>query len=680
MNGGGSRVREVRRRVGRRFAAVGAVSLLLACAANPLLAAQAASLEVYGRLPHLEDVALSPDGTRIAFVRTDADTRTVAVVGAAKGEMLISLRAGDQKLRGLRWADNDRLMIFTSVTAIPNTLGTIGPSAGFLWHEREWRQLQILDLKSGKNYMVPRPNPAGDDMSLMTMITGNTTVRRIQDHTVLFVGGLQVIGRPISHGRGREVIPVLVRVDLESGSSRIVRPGKHGFIAYWTIDDTGEVTAEELYDQRSHHWSILINRDGRMQEVAAGDEAIDFPRVLGPGPVADTLLLQRIENGDAVWRPLSLKDGSIGAPMAERQTLDQPIEDPLTFRMLGGVHVNDSKEYVFFDPSAQQSWQAAVRAFPDERVVLESVAAGFRKMIVRVEGERDGYCFELVDLNTHRAEPLGDVYEGIGKPFEVRRIAYTAADGLQIPAYLTLPRGKPAQKLSLVVLPHSNPAGRDTADFDWWSQALADQGYAVLRPNFRGSELNRAFLAKGFGEWGRKMQTDLSDGVRYLAHEGVIDPARVCIVGASYGGYAALAGVSIDPGVYRCAVSVAGISDVPKWLRGINNEHYGLDTAAQRYWERFIGASGPNDPSAEAISPLKHLDAITVPVLLIHGRDDTVIPFEQSQLIYDSMRSAKKDVELVPLKGEDHWLSRSDTRLQMLQASVGFLRTHNPPD
>jgi dipeptidyl aminopeptidase/acylaminoacyl peptidase len=657
-----------------RCAGVATLGLIACCALAALLrvpsAAAAAPLEVYGRLPRYENVVLSPDGSRVAFIRTDENARTVVALELASGKKLGQLGAGDQKLRGIRWADNDRLMIFTSVTAVPAT---------FLWNEREWRQLQIFDLKSGKNYMVPQPNP-GSDISLMTMITGQATVRHIRDHTVLFVGGLQVIGRPERHGLGREVVPVLVRVDLESDSSRIVLPGARGFIESWTIDDAGEVAAEERYDQRSHHWSILISRAGRIQEVAAGDEAIDYPRVLGSGPVADTLLLQRIEDGDAVWRLLSLKDGSIGAPLAEKQALDQPIEDPLSFRMMGGVHVGDSEEYVFFDPSAQQSWQAAVRAFPNERVRLESVAAGFKKMIVRVEGERDGYCFELVDLTTHHAEPLGDVYEGIGKPFEVRRITYTAADGLQIPAYLTLPHGKPAQKLPLIVLPHDNPAARDTADFDWWSQALADQGYAVLRPNYRGSELNRAFLAKGFGEWGRKMQTDLSDGVRYLAHEGVIDPARVCIVGASYGGYAALAGASLEPGVYRCVVSVAGMSDLRSWLRWVSHQHYGRDTAEQRYWERFIGASGPNDPAAEAISPLRHLDAITVPVLLIHGKDDTIVPFEQSQVVYDGLRSAKKEVELVPLKAEDHWLSRSATRLQMLETSVAFLRAHNPPE
>jgi dipeptidyl aminopeptidase/acylaminoacyl peptidase len=662
------------------------VCLALAAPAAATPATATPPLEAYGRLPHYENVVLSPDGSRLAFVRTDANARAVVVQDLTSGKQLGLLRAGDQKLRSIRWADNDRLMIFTSVTAVPNTLNQpAGFSTGFLWRTREWSQLQIFDLKTGRDYMVPQPNPSSG-ISLMTMITGNATVRRIQDHTILFVTGLQVIGRPESHGRGREVVPALVRVDLEFDSSRILRSGgRDGFIDRrgstdsWTIDSAGEVVGEQTYEQGSHHWSLLVNRDGRMQQVASGDDSIDFPRILGPGPVADTLLLQRVEDGDAVWRLLSLKDGSIGAPLAEKETLDRPIEDSRNFRMIGGVHVGDSEEYVFFDPSVQQSWQAAVRAFPNEHVLLESADADFRKMIVRVEGERDGYCFELVDLDTHRAEPLGDVYEGI-RPLEVRRIDYSASDGLRIPAYLTLPRGKPAQKLPLIVLPHGGPGLRDTADFDWWSQALAAQGYAVLRSNYRGSDLGHSYLARGFGEWGRKMQTDLSDGVRYLAHEGIIDPARVCIVGASYGGYAALAGASLDPGVYRCAVSVAGMADLRSWLHWVNNQHYGRDTAVQRYWERFIGASGPDDPALEAISPIKHLDAITVPVLLIHGREDVVVPYEQSQAMYDALHAAHKDAELVPLAGEDHWLSRGETRLQMLQSSVAFLRAHNPPD
>jgi dipeptidyl aminopeptidase/acylaminoacyl peptidase len=187
------------------------------------------------------------------------------------------------------------------------------------------------------------------------------------------------------------------------------------------------------------------------------------------------------------------------------------------------------------------------------------------------------------------------------------------------------------------------------------------------------------FLQAGFGQWGRKMQTDLSDGVSYLAKQGIADPARVCIVGGSYGGYAALAGVTLQPTVYRCAVSVAGISDLAGFLNWYTRG--GLEERRiTRYWDRFFGVSGSSDPVLASISPIQHVDAVTAPVLLIHGRDDTVVPYEQSQRMYDALQSHHKDVQLVTLQKEDHWLSRSDTRMQMLEATVAFLRAHNPPD
>ena len=237
--------------------------------------------------------------------------------------------------------------------------------------------------------------------------------------------------------------------------------------------------------------------------------------------------------------------------------------------MIGGVHVGDSQEITFFDTVTRYSWEMVLSTFPGERVRLASHSDDFRKFVVRVESREKGYRYVLVDLDSHRMEPLGEVYEGV-KPLEVRRINYAAADGTEIPAYVTLP-DRPAQSLPLVVLPHGGPAARDTIDFDWWSQALASLGYVVLQPNYRGSTLGWAFLSKGFGEWGRKMQTDLSDGVRYLVKQGIVDPKRVCIVGASYGGYAALAGPSLDPGVYRCAISVAGIGDVRRMLEWVND-------------------------------------------------------------------------------------------------------------
>jgi len=620
-------------------------------------------LEVYGRLPHLEDVALSPDGSKLAFVRTKADSRLLAIVSLADRKMVGGLKIGDEKLRSIAWADDQNLLITTSVTALPFDLASV---------EREWYMLEVYNVNRRRLELLPRP-VLGDAVEVMNVTSGEVMVRRVEGHTVLFVPGYYLGHRYFM----RTPLRALFRCDLTTGGERLVREGSPD-TQEWVVDAEGRVVAEEDYSEEDQRWSIKVLHGDRLAEVAAGRESIDFPRVLGFGPSADTLLVQSIEDGDSVWRLLSMSNGSFGPPMAERRTLDAPIEDGLTYRLIGGMHTDDEAHYVFFDATMEARWQAILKAFPGERVRYISSSADFMKIIIRVDGARDGFRYELVDLGTGKAEPIGEIYEGLTHPLESRRITYAAADGLAIPAYLTLPAGKPARNLPLIVLPHGGPAARDTADFDWWSEALASEGYAVLRPNYRGSTLDSRFLAAGFGEWGRKMQSDLSDGVRYLAKLGVVDPSRVCIVGASYGGYAALAGVTLDPGVYRCAVSVAGISDLRRMLVWTERSTVEGQLAA-RYWDRFWGATGPDDPVLARLSPDEHAAAVSVPVLLIHGRDDTVVPFEQSELMFEALRRAHKSVELVTLKHEDHWLSHSETRLQMLEACVAFLRKNDPP-
>jgi dipeptidyl aminopeptidase/acylaminoacyl peptidase len=138
----------------------------------------------------------------------------------------------------------------------------------------------------------------------------------------------------------------------------------------------------------------------------------------------------------------------------------------------------------------------------------------------------------------------------------------------------------------------------------------------VLQPNYRGSDLGQQWVEAGYGEWGRKMQTDLSDGLSYLAAQGIADPQRACIVGASYGGYAALAGVSLQSGIYRCAVAVSGVSDPASFMRSVTHKEACGDRVGRRYWERFLGVMDPGDKTLDAISPLKHAESITVPLLL----------------------------------------------------------------
>ena len=639
-----------------RASAPGLLLLLLSLCPAP--ASAATDLATYGHLPQIEEVVLSGDASRLAFLRTEGDERVITVYNVADHKFVRGLKVGQQKARWIEWADADHLLLTISATTVP--LGYFGDNA-------EWFQTQILDLRDGSLTVVPQYD-ALNGISVMTAVFGRPVIRHVDGHTVLFLRCLQT--STVMH-------LALVRYDVQSHSTRVVRPGKDNNYD-WIVDGAGEIVAEENYNEHSRHWNIAVQQNGHAKEVASGQDNIEFPEILGFGPDPGTLILEQIENGDPTWRLISLKDGSIGAPMQDVDEFDYPIEDPVNHRMVGGVGGGNSR-ITFVDTVIRYSWEMVLGAFPGERIVLVSHSDDFRKFVVRVESPQKGYRFMLVDLDAHKATPLGEVYEGV-KPFEVRRISYAAADGLEIPAFLTLPAGRPPQNLPLVVLPHGGPAAHDTIGFDWWSQALASLGYAVLRPNYRGSNLGWDFLSRGFGEFGRKMQTDLSDGVRFLAKEGIVDPKRVCIVGASYGGYAALAGASLDPGVYRCAVSVAGIGDLRLMLQWENERAGARNSQALRYWDRFMGVKGPDDPLLNTISPIRHLDAINVPILLVHGKDDTVVDYRQSQTMYDALRGAKKDVEFVTLKREDHWLSHGETRLQMLQATAAFLQAHNPPE
>jgi dipeptidyl aminopeptidase/acylaminoacyl peptidase len=258
----------------------------------------------------------------------------------------------------------------------------------------------------------------------------------------------------------------------------------------------------------------------------------------------------------------------------------------------------------------------------------------------------------------------------------MKMVRYKAADGTDIDAVLTLPPGRPTHKLPVVVFPHGGPTSRDYPKFDWWAQAFASRGYALLQPNFRGSSgYSVAFERAGHGEWGRKMQTDISDGLAYLAREGIADPERACIMGASYGGYAALAGVTLQQGVYRCAVAVAGISNLAKFASDEVIES-GFNSMYRRVLRSEIGSGR----DLAAVSPIRFASSVNVPVLLIHGKDDVVVPYEQSSDMANALRAAGKKVEFVTLAHEDHWLSRSETRLAMLKAAVAFVEMNNPPD
>jgi Dipeptidyl aminopeptidases/acylaminoacyl-peptidases len=251
---------------------------------------------------------------------------------------------------------------------------------------------------------------------------------------------------------------------------------------------------------------------------------------------------------------------------------------------------------------------------------------------------------------------------------------------MELGGYVTLRQDKVKKHMPLIVLPHGGPASSDTYQFDWLAQALASRGYMVFQPNFRGSTgQGEQLFRASFGEWGGKMQSDVTDGVTALVKNGLVDAKRICIVGMSYGGYVAQAGVTMQKDIYRCAVSVAGISDLRAQFANRIQSTYLNDVASLRFDLRYVGAKSLDDPILVERSPLTHAKNLEVPLLIIHGDNDAVVQVEQSKRMANALKKAGKPYEFVKLKSEDHWLSKADTRLQMLQAVVKFLETNNPP-
>ncbi|HXC54638.1 MAG TPA: S9 family peptidase [Rhizomicrobium sp.] len=619
-------------------------------------AAQAAPLEAYGQLPSLDDFTISPDGKNLAYVTNVAGKRTVLINAIDAGKVIAGVTIDDQKLRDLTWADNDHLLITLSVTH--TVVGATG------WRsERYMTQSYSLATHSADVLLAH----GGYQMNI---VRGVPQSRMVDGHSTAFVEGYTFVDH--------SSVEALFAADLASGRiNHIVEIGTPEHSTEWLVDQNGEIAARTEYNDELKSWTLKIKHGAGYTVAYSVSAPYETPAVIGIMPDGKSILIEAPENGRMVAKQFSLaNDAAETAPDLGGDGV-APVTDPVTHRLIGTMRLNTNVEYVFFNPADQAAWNGLARAFPDENVELVSWSGDRKIVVVRVDGRRDGSGFFMVDLNTHKASFLGSTYAGIepADAAEVKLLTYAAADGTRIPAYLTLPNGRAPKGLPLVVLPHGGPQSRDMPEFDWLSQALASRGYAVLQPQFRGSYgFGWPLYAAGFGEWGRKMQTDLSDGVRYLAAQGTIDAKRVCIVGASYGGYAALAGATLDPGVYRCAVSDSGVADTQTLLQWQRDR----DRTPDIYTMRYMGVASADDAKLSEISPLHHVAQETIPILLIHGKDDTVVPIDQSEAMAAALTAAGKPVTFLKLDREDHWLSNAETRQQMLQATVAFLEANNP--
>ena len=559
------------------------------------------------------------------------------------------------------WAGDDHLLVEISKTT---NLGF-----DFDVSKAELSLLIVFGVPSGKSFILFEKQKY-----MAKMLEGDFGSAKIGEHWYGFFGGVTYVMSRDNEFFLDNTYPDLYKVDLDSGDIKLAAHGSESTQG-WLVGADGQVLARASYEQDHKTWRVATGPSGG-KLLATGEYPFGGVEIAA-GHTRDTVLVSRPTEKGEIDEEIPLAGGP-PVEVPDDEIIARHYHDRLTGLWIGYSTFDDQPAYKMFDTLADKRVAGARKAFPGETVRLDSWSEDFNRMIVFTSGPSDSGTYWLVDIPSGGADPIGYEYRSIA-PEQVgpmKMIEWKARDGLIIHGVLSLPPGREAKNLPIVVLPHGGPEARDYPVFDWWAQAFASRGYAVLQPNFRGSsDYGVAFRDAGFGQWGRKMQTDLSDGLADLARQGVVDPKRACIMGASYGGYAALAGVTVQQGIYRCAVSVAGVSD-PLGMIEYSKEKAGNVNAGTRYWEKFMG---PYSGLAQ-VSPIKLASSADAPILLVHGKDDTIVPFGQSDAMNRALIAASKPVEFVVLPHEDHYLSREETRIQMLNAAVAFVEKYNPPD
>jgi len=455
----------------------------------------------------------------------------------------------------------------------------------------------------------------------------------------------------------------LWKVDIHSGSAEAVRAGEevHQDFA------PGAMVVRYQHQLSEDDFDVLgpVEGDGHKAYVSLE------PRGPADGDTA-SLRIYDFEHktvSDPVWKALPYDVSDVVYHEGDRA-------------LAGVCYTADSYVCDFKDAKLEADYEKA-RAFFSDKAGLTplSMSDDGRYWLFGVKAPTEPGAYYVFDRQagamTLVANRHPDLTADKLAPMEAFR--YRARDGMEIPAYLTRPPGAPAGKpLPLIVMPHGGPEARDSLDFDIWAEFFATRGYVVLQPNFRGSSgYGRKYAQAGYGQWGGKMDDDITDGVLQLIKSGQVDKDRICIFGASFGGYAALYGGAKTPELYKCVASFAGVAD----LNALVNWEHGSKGHEGRYHYAVRSIGDPSHEGARlaAASPVTYAAGYRPPVLLIHGGDDESVPVAQSRMMQAALSKAGKDVRLVvfPHEGHTDW-TPTDEQAALTEIAA-FIESHIDP-
>jgi dipeptidyl aminopeptidase/acylaminoacyl peptidase len=474
--------------------------------------------------------------------------------------------------------------------------------------------------------------------------------------------------------------PSVYKVDVTSGKMKRVVNAKAG-VTEWSADADGNIRAGVGYNDDSITSTLYYRPAGagnfKIVDRAkhTKDESLRVPFMFIKG-TDNGYVFQNNDQGRSGIYEINLKTG------ASVKTIFDPKEGEVArvitsvdgTKLLGVSTTLSNSDVTWLDPKLIEMQAEVDSLVKGGKAHVESFNRDQRKSLLRISAADTAGDLYLYDNQYNTIDKIASINEKLGsrRLSPVKMIKYTARDGLGIEGVLTLPKSVDPKNLPLIVMPHGGPWAHDTLTYNYWAQFIASRGYAVLQPNFRGSTgYGYEFEQKGNGQMGFAMQDDITDGVKWAVAQGIADPKRVCIVGASYGGYAAMWGIIKDPELYRCAISIAGVSLLRRDVNDFSSSLKG--SLYTKLWEAMTS-------DFNAVSPAKFADKIKAPLLLIHGKKDITVDHIQSEKMNSAMKKAGKSVEFVSIPTADHYFTREADRTVLLSSMEAFLIKHNPPN
>ena len=608
----------------------------------------------FGSHPDIRSLWISPDGSKLVFIQYHPDgydfVRTLDFAANKMSGMVFAAAKDNNELDWCRWVNNERVVC--SLSKMESFNGNYYRASRLVGVNYDGKELQLLIPKEIKN-----------DKFVNQF---NQNLANVIDWLPDDPNHVQI---PV-FGMGESSVGAL---DVYKGTlSNRIRSQQNAY--NWISDGRGVPRLYFEYDRDYSRWYVRDPDDERKWDVLHESKARDFTDKFIPLGFADnpeTLLFFDTYQGRRALFSMDLAHNREQKVIYSNDRVD--VMDIQTIgkydRVVAAVYIDDKEQHYFFDKDIQRIYQALTPLFPGQNIEIVDEDWNRRYYIFVVSSDVDPGVFYRLDSKEMKVARIAarSLKFKDHKLAVMKEISYPGRDKVAVPAFLTLPTGEKKTGLPAVVLPHGGPSSRDFWGFDMLAQFLAANGYAVLQSNYRGSDgYGMAWYGTGaFRNW-KTAINDVNDGVKYLIEQGIADPNRICAAGWSFGGYAALMSVIEEPALYKCVVSVAGVTD-PRTMGWHMLNYVRGNTALE-----FIGAEEMGDTG----SPLKRADEIKVPVLLAHAEEDANVPIKQSEDLYDALKSNNKSVEFIKYQHAEHSIRPDKYRIDLFTRWAEFLNKY----